>query len=314
MDDFGCHYRGLLVAVTGSTGYIGSRLIEALERAGARAASVNRPFSDIRSRECWDSVVSDASVIFHLAGNTSHLEAARDPDGSLESTVAPISHLLAAARQAGRRPRVVFASTATVYGETESLPVGEDAATHPMTIYDTHKLMAEQLLAAASEHGVIEAVSLRLANVYGPSPRPSAAGRGVLNRVARQALAGEGLSVFGDGRYLRDYVYIDDVVSAFAAAGIAPGMSGPFNVGSGRGVTVAEAFQLVADAANRVTGNAVRVHETAWPAHSDPIERRSFTAAIDRITSACGWTPAVTFAEGVDRLISHLAQTAPPRS
>ena len=120
--------------------------------------------------------------------------------------------------------------------------------------------------------------------------------------------------MFGDGRYLRDYVYIDDVVRAFAAAGMAPGMIGPFNVGSGRGVTVGEAFQLVADAANRVTGNAVRVHETAWPADSDPIERRSFTAAINRITSACGWMPAVPLAEGVDRLISHLAQSTPPGS
>jgi nucleoside-diphosphate-sugar epimerase len=316
MDDLVLGYRNRLVAVTGSRGYLGSRLLQALDRAGARVVSFSRATADVRDRACWDAVVSAAPIIFHLAGNTSRVEAARDPEGSLASTVTPLQHLVAAARDSGLRPRVVFASTATVYGLTGSLPVGEDTAARPATIYDTHKLMAEQLVAAASAQGLIDGVSLRLANVYGPSPRASAAlDRGVLNRVARQALFGEDLRVFGDGRYLRDYVYIDDVVRAFAASGIAPGMSGrSFNVASGHGVAVRDAFQLVAAAASRVTGREIGVSEIAWPVDTDPIERRSFTAAIDRIASACDWVPAVSMADGVERLIHHLAPAVRPRS
>ncbi|HYE85342.1 MAG TPA: SDR family oxidoreductase [Vicinamibacterales bacterium] len=293
------------VIVTGGRGYIGSCLAQALARAGAQVLSLDRRGADVRARETWDAIVQAAPLIFHLAGTTSHTEAA----GSLESTVMPVRHLIDAAKAAGRHPRVVFASTATVYGLAGVMPVDEDTPASPITVYDAHKLAAEGLLAGASEQGLIDAVSLRCANVYGPSPRASAArDRGVLNRAARQALSAGDLQVFGDGRYLRDYVYIDDVVRAFTTIATTPVLTGRvFNVGSGRGVAVGDAFALVAAGASRMTQTDIRVRTVPWPPDTHPIERRNFTASIARLTAACGWVPSVGIEEGVERLLEYVA-------
>lgn len=304
--DLVASYRSKTVAVTGSNGYLGAAMVEALRTTGARIVAVSRPAADVRTRECWADVVAQADVIVHLAGNTSVRNAALDPDASLRSTVLPIQHLVAAARATRRRPRVVFASTATVYGLTDVLPVSEDTAARPTTVYDAHKWQAEQSLAAASAHEWIDGVSLRLANVYGPSPAASAAGeRGVLNQVARLAVAGRDVCLFGDGGYLRDYVYVDDVVRAFLLVGMQSG-TGVFNVASGTGTTVRDAFHLVVERAARVTGTRSVIREVGWPDTTDRIEFRQFTASIERMARSFDWRPTATLAGGIDRLVGQL--------
>ena len=267
--------------------------------------------ADVRERACWDQIVRRADVVFHLAGNTSVYAAASDPAESLRSTVLPLAHLLGAAQETRRVPRVVYASTVTVYGLTDRLPVGEDREPCPVTIHDLHKWFAEQQLEQASTQGVLDGVSLRLANVYGPSAGSSTADdRGVLTSIAKRALRGSDLPLYGDGRYRRDYVYIDDVVAAFLTAGIQPGMTGhAFNVATGRGVTVGDAFHLVAERAARVTGKRSQVRQVAPPEEADPIEFRNFVGDIRLISSACGWRPTVSLTEGVDRLINSLLKT-----
>jgi len=315
-------YEGKVVAITGATGYLASALGPALQKVGARLLLVSRQEmlppsgghslqADVRMAECWRTIVQRADVVFHLAGNTSVYAAATDPAGSLLSTVSPLTHLVAAARETGRRPRVLFASTATVYGLTSTLPVSEDADLMPITIYDLHKVFAEKQLELASSQGLVEGVSLRLANVYGPSSSGSSADeRGVINRIATLALKGADLRLYGDGCYLRDYVYVDDVVRAFLAAGAEPKTVGQsFNVASGAGCTVRDAFHVVAERVEKVTGRRSRVYNVPWPEGADPIELRHFTANIDRMRSACGWEPMVTLADGVEHLINHLRHT-----
>lgn len=302
-------YENKTVFVTGSTGYLGSALLEGLQATGARIECLQ---GDVRSAETWQPAVDDADVIFHLAGNTSVGEAARDPAVSLQSTVQPVMHLtrLSAARR--RRPRVVFASTASVYGFADPLPVDEDAVPRPETTYDLHKWWAEQQLAWASRQGVVDGVSLRLANVYGPSrSAPSAPDRGVLNRMTARALRGEALPLYGGGHCVRDYVYIDDVVRAFLLSGITPRMTGQsYNVASGHAVTLREAFELAVARVAQAGGPRSPLHEVPWPAESAPIDRRNFSARIDRLHDACGWKPAIPLTAGLDRLIAHLRSMA----
>ena len=182
MDDLAHRYAGLTVAVTGSSGYLAAALLDQLPSTVSMIIPVSRSsggsgpgraplLADVRTRECWDQLVARADVIFHLAGNTSVYEADRDPDASARSTVLPITHLAMAARQAKRRPRVVYASTATVYGLTGTLPVGEDVDPNPITTYDRHKWAAEKHLELASHDQVLDGISLRLSNVYGPTRR-----------------------------------------------------------------------------------------------------------------------------------------------
>lgn len=316
------NYENKTVAITGASGYLASVLIDLLKKTPARILRVSRRDmpsisgeeslkADIRSKDSWGGIVARADVIFHLAGNTSVYSAAKDPADSLNSTVLPITHLVMAAQASGRRPRVVFASTATVYGLTSDLPVAEDAPTRPITNYDLHKLFAEKQLELASKQGILEAVSLRLANVYGPSSSSSSADdRGILNKITRLATQGNDLSVYGDGNYLRDYVYVDDVAQAFVAAGAGKELAGrSFNVASGRGITVREAFHLVAQRVESITGRQVHIENAAWPENTDPIEFRNFVADISGFKNSSGWRPNIDLNEGVDRMIAHFSKS-----
>jgi len=311
-------YSGKTVAITGGCGYIGTALAEALKGQAQKTLCVSRRSlrhpgnsdheiveADIRTPCCWENIVRRADIIFHLAGNTSVYAAAHDPAESLNSTVLPINHLIAAAQATGRRPRVVFASTATVHGLTDKLPVSESDPANPSTFYDLHKLFAEMQLALATKQGILASVALRLANVYGPSLGSSAAeDRGILNKIARMALQGKNLRIYGHGNYLRDYVYIDDVVRAFLVAGITGGVEGQnLFVASGVGIAVKQAFQTVADQAAKVTGRRVLIEHVDWPPGADPIEHRNFIADITGISDKLKWMPEVDLKNGIRRLI-----------
>jgi nucleoside-diphosphate-sugar epimerase len=330
-DDLRRHYDSVTVVLTGGYGYIGAALAAALRETSARVVLVSRAerppvpgtetlTADVRTNTCWTQILGRADIIFHLAGNTSARRAAHDEAASLESTVRPVTLLAAAARASQRAPRVVYASTATVYGVTDRIPVSEDTEPKPATTYDFHKLCAERELERASRQGVLDGMSLRLPNVYGPSSGANAAPeRGVLNRVAGLALEGADVPLYGGGRYLRDYVYIDDVVRAFLMAGVREEMSGgSVNVGSGIGTAVRDAFHLVVERAERLTGRRARLLDAPWPSETDPIASRNFVADIRRVASWCGWRPEVSLSDGIDRLLasfngvgSHFSRTLP---
>ena len=321
-EDFASKYAGKTVAITGAGGYLAPAIIDALgsnperinlissQELACRPGTVNIQ-SDIRTADCWQQIVTAADVIFHLASNTSVYAATEDPVSCLASTVQPVSHLVCAARALAHRPRVVLASTATQYGITNNLPVTEESPQHPITNYDLQKLFSEKQLLLASSQGILEGVSLRLANVYGPSSNTNASSdRGVLNKITRLALQGVTLQVYGDGNYLRDYVYITDVAHAFLAAGVSESVvGGPFNVASGQGITISEAFSLVAKRVENITGRKVRIENTPWPKGTDAIEHRNFVADIGAIRLASGWRPLISFEQGVDQTIRNLLST-----
>jgi UDP-glucose 4-epimerase len=308
--------RGKTIAVTGASGYIGSALVDAVAPHSSEILRVSRqelvPKSgtqtlraDIGTLDCWLSIVESADLIFHLAGNTSVYTADGNPAESLNSTVLPINHLVSAARKLGRKPRIVYTSTATVYGLSEHFPIEESLEPDPITVYDLHKLFAERQLALATRQGLLTGISLRLANVYGPSfSISSAKDRGVLNRVTELALQGKDLTVYGDGNYLRDYVYIDDVVHALISAGLKENQNGVLNVATGRSVGLKDAFILVAKAAENATGTSVHVKNAPWPENANPIESRNFIADISRLATVFNCKPQISLEVGVGRMIN----------
>jgi nucleoside-diphosphate-sugar epimerase len=320
---------GQVILVTGAEGFIGTALIQRLRTVACLirrlvraspaqpvaegAAAVENVIGDVRDPAAWVEAIDGVDIVIHLAAQTSVYAAEQNPIGDLHANVLPILHLASAAKQSGRRPIVVAASTATVVGVTATAqPIDETAPDRPVTLYDVHKLMAEQYLEMFSREGLLRATMLRLTNVYGPGAGSRRRDRGVLNTMVRRALAGEPLTVYGAGEGVRDYVFVDDVVSAFAAAVASEQTRGRhFLIGSGRGVSIRQAFELAAARAERLTGRLTPVISVDPPADLSVIESRSFVANIEQFRHATGWSPGVSLERGIDLTIEAMAAASP---
>ena len=306
------------IIITGGFGYIGSALVDYLQhykcnivcvsrRNMSEKQSVRNWTLDLTKESSWKKIVDYADIIFHLAGNTSISVAEQDPKLNLIDSLTPIINLVHAAKDSKKTPRVVFASTVTLYGLTEILPVSEEVKPSPITTYDLHKLFIEQCLEMATKNKIISATSLRLSNVYGPSlGRSSANDRGILNKVTELAINGKDITIYGEGNYIRDYIYIDDVVSAFIHTAIADHAVGKvLNVTSGVGHTIKDAFSLVSDYSAKLTGKKVKINHIEWPKGISMIERRSFIGDASELKRTTKWQPNVSFEEGVDIIVEE---------
>jgi nucleoside-diphosphate-sugar epimerase len=299
--DWASYYDGRSVAITGAGGFIGGRLAERLATMDARVIRVAH--KETADPGVWQRAAG-ADVIFHLGAQTSAAVAAQNPAQDFEVNVAPMRRLLQACGEIGRRPTLIFAGTVTQAGIPRSIPVNEDVSDDPVTIYDRHKLIAEHDLKLAASDLAIRGASLRLSNVYGPGAHSETSDRQILNRMIRKAIGGGGLIVHGSGEYNRDYIFIDDVVDAFlmAAVHIEQLNGRHFVIGTGRGVTVRSAFELIAARVQAATGIRVPVTLDSTAATS-AIEQRHFVADSSRFARATGWRPAWDLESGIDRTI-----------
>lgn len=315
---------GKSILVTGGGGFIAASLIRLLCDAECRIvrllrhpteawrdsgrAHVEDLVGDVRDPVLWQSLPAGMDVVFHLAAQTSAYEANRDPRSDLDSNVLPMLLMLQACRERSLSPVVICASTVTICGLPERLPVGEDYPDAPITVYDLHKQMAENYLKYHVRVGTVRGAALRLANVYGPGPRSSRADRGILNQMVGRALRGEALTVYGRGEQLRDYVHVEDVARAFVAAAVhADALSGGhYIVGRGDGYSIAQALEIVAERVAARTGKRAPVTSVEPPAGLSPIEARNFVADTRRFAEATGWRAQHALPQGIDTLIESL--------
>ena len=305
--------------VIGASGYIGSKLVNKLTDSGCNVIRSSRRdtitngdsefvMAELDSLDFWLNIVEKSDVIIHLAGNTSINVANDNPALDLNSSVVPIYRLIEACKILRKRPRVVFASTVTAYGFTDNLPVSEATAENPESFYDLHKFFVERQLVLATKLNICDGVSLRLANVYGPSSANSSANdRGILNKIIGLALAGDIVSLYGGGNYIRDYIYIDDVVDAFILASISSKSVGEvFNVGSGVGTSVRDAFNAVTQEVYRQTNKIIEMKDVPWPENSPKIDMRNFTASIKKAHTCLGWSPKVSLQTGIATTVKSI--------
>jgi UDP-glucose 4-epimerase len=309
--------RGASCLVTGGLGFIGSNLALALAAGGARvavidalvpqhggdrrnlegaAATIPVTIANISDREAMVPLLRRAEVVFNVAGQVSHLESISDPLRDLDLNVRSHLALLELIREVRPGAVVVHTSTRQVYGRPRYLPVDEDHPTAPVDVNGIDKLAAEQLhLLYASVHDM--AVSaLRLTNVYGPRQSLGRDGLGFLPVFIRRALRGEPILVYGDGRQMRDCLYIDDVVRALVLAAVTPdGVGQVFNLGHDDALDLGEIARIVVAAA----GGASEVSLTPWPDDLLRIDIGSFWGDFSRAKRVLGWQPEIGFAAGI---------------
>ena len=310
--------------VTGGAGFIGSHLTDRLLLDGSAVCVVddlstgsasNLPTGAKARFERLDICDVDAlreivagfkpEVVFHAAAQTDVRRSIREPDFDARVNVLGALNVLRAAVAAGVR-RIVYASSAAVYGDPERLPVSEGDRTRPISEYGASKLAFEHYLSAHGARGLIEYAVLRFANVYGPRQRGDGEA-GVVAIFTQRMVAGQPVTIFGDGSKTRDYVYVGDVVEATLRA--AAGASGVVaNVAWGREVSDLELFREVAAATGYPRG----------PTHA--ADRRGDIARICLDAAAArriwDWGASVPLRDGVRRVVEDVRArpSAPPHS
>lgn len=266
---------------------------------------------DIANPERFRHSIESADVIFNLAGDISHLESMRHPERDLDRNTRGQLRFVEACARWNPGVRILYASTRQVYGVPEYLPVDEAHPVNPVDFNGVHKYAAGQYHLMLARQGRLDATILRLTNVYGPRISLTAPNQGFLASFLRRLLAGEPLTVFGDGRQLRDPLYVDDAVEAFLIAALSKDRTNrAFNAG---GLEAMSLFE-VATAASRIA--AVAPPKLAeFPDGLASIDIGSYTTDWTLLHKTTGWRPSVPFEEGFRRTLEFFrASYTTPRA
>ena len=303
------------VLVTGGAGFIGSHLVERLlaeghsvrvlddfstgRRENLAFAKPGTPLDvvsgDIRDARAVERAVAGVDTIFHEAALVSVPRSVELPELSCDVNAHGTARVFDAARRAGVR-RIVFASSAAVYGDTAALPVTEREPARPLSPYGLDKLYTEQLAALYHALYGLESVPLRYFNVFGPRQDPSSPYSGVISIFVSRLLAGAPIAIHGDGEQTRDFVYVADVVEANVRAmfGPYPGPS-PLNVARGARTTLNELAAMLGE----IVGVTPSI--TRGPARDGDI--RHSGADISAIRATLAYEPSWTVRRGLEALI-----------
>jgi UDP-glucose 4-epimerase len=297
--------------VTGGAGFIGSNIVDLLLSEGHQVVALDdlssgyaanvRPEvefveGDVSVPGVADAAAAGCDVVFHLAASVGNTRSIDDPRRDSEVNVLGTIAVLEAARSRGIE-RVVFSSSAGIFGELKTLPIAEDHPQDPDSPYGTSKLAAEKMCLVYNKLYGMSNVALRYFNVYGLRQRFDAYGN-VIPIFAERMLRHEDVVVFGDGEQTRDFVNAADVARANYRAAITPGISGPFNLGSGTRITINDLVRLMANA----SGEDVSV-SFGPPRRGDV---RDSLAAIDHASAAFGYEPSVDLADGLAEYLAWL--------
>jgi UDP-N-acetylglucosamine/UDP-N-acetyl-alpha-D-glucosaminouronate 4-epimerase len=311
-----------LFLVTGGAGFIGSHLVERLLADGHRVrvfdnfstgSRANLAFArghrrlqivrgELANRTAVERAMAGVSIVLHQAAMRSVPRSVADPLGAHASNVTGTLHILHAAARQKKKPRVVYASSSSVYGERPELPKREDQPTAPISPYAASKVAGEIYASVWHRLFGVETVGLRYFNVFGPRQDPTSQYAAVVPRFIRAVLAGEPVTVYGDGEQSRDFTFVDNVVAANLLAADAPGVGGEIlNVATGGSTTVNE----LADTIGRLLDRPVE--KQYEPERAADVN--ASWADLGEARRLLGYEPKVELEEGLRRTADFLEET-----
>jgi len=312
------------IAVTGGAGYIGSTLVKMLADKGHGVVSVDNlslgDYSylrsqglggraefvegDIRDIELLKRSFRGADAVAHLAAIPGLVLCAERPEEAVSVNIYGTQTVLEAASRLGIR-RVVFCSSAAVYGTPVKLPVTEEHRLRPLNLYGVTKLAGEKIMDTYFDSCGMETVNLRFGNVFGVGlyTRWST----VIPKFVRQGMEGQPLTIYGDGNSSRDFVHVEDICQALTLALTKEGVGGEaYNVG-GEAISIGSLSKIVSTEVEKATGRRVGV--THMPPR--PGETREFSYNLRKIEECLGYRPGWDIEKGVIQLITYYRSQRP---
>jgi len=309
------------ILITGGAGMLGSTLARPAVDSGAKVRIVDamlplyggNPFNlepiadeiefvegDIRDPRVMQEAVTDVDYVFDLAAQVSYVHSNRDPILDLDINCRGHLVVLEACRQFSPGARVIFSSSRFVYGSTLFNPVNEDHPTNCTSIYGIHKLTVEKYCAFYHSAFKLNTVCVRIANPYGPRQQMKHNAYGIVNWFIRLAMDGNPLTIYGDGKQIRDYIFAEDTARGLMAVALSPDTAGKvYNLGSGVGIAFRDMVMNVAECVPHT-----EVQEVPWPADRYLVETGDYISDISRIQAATAWAPKVNLREGIERTVS----------
>jgi len=312
------HLKGKQVLITGGLGFIGSNLAHRLVELGAKVLIVDSlvpqyggklfnvagiedqvriNIADVRDRSSMDYLVQGQDYLFNLAGQVSHMDSMKDPFTDLEINCRSQLSILESCRYNNPDVKVIFASTRQIYGMPDYLPVDERHLVHPTDVNGINKMAGEWYHIVYNNVYGVKATSLRLTNTFGPRMRVCDARQTFMGLWFRLLIEGKELAVYGDGRQVRDFNYVDDVVEALLQVAVDEEANGQvYNLGGDEPINLLHLAQLMVEIAGKGGYQLV-----PWPANRKRIDIGDYYGDYRKIRSKLGWCPRVSLQEGVRR-------------
>jgi UDP-glucose 4-epimerase len=247
-----------------------------------------------------ERLVDGRDVVFHLAAQVSHVMSMSNPYPDIDINIKGTAVVLEACRKKNPRAVVVRSGTRGQYGPAVKLPVSEETPSDPRGIYEISQLSSEMICRTYTRIHGIRTVPLRLTNVYGPRAQMRHSQFGVVNWFVRLALEGKPIPIFGSGKILRDFLYVDDCVEALVEAAASPAAVGEIlNVGHDRPSTFLEVAETLRDL---VPGT--RIEFTEFTPERKAQEPGDFVSDITKIRRLLGWEPRTALREGLEKTVA----------
>lgn len=305
------------VCVIGGGGFIGQWVVRRLlargdsvvvmgrsQRPRALPAEISYVMAEYGTGKVLGKIMEQVEALIHLAYATVPSTSFSDPIFDLMANVPPSVALFQQAAEVGIKRLVLVSSGGTVYGDTESLPIREEASTNPVSPYGITKLTIERY--AQMYHALmgLPVVTMRPGNAYGIRCEGGPGG-GFITAAVKSAVSGTPLKIFGDGSTIRDYIHVSDVADGIVA-GLVDGLPGErYNIGTGIGLSNADIVRLVGTVLGPEQG---QVEIEYHPFRGFDVAANVLDAS--RLAAASGWKPAVSIEAGIEEIWKSCVSTS----
>ncbi|OGU55115.1 MAG: NAD-dependent epimerase [Ignavibacteria bacterium GWC2_35_8] len=315
-------FKGKNVLITGGAGFIGSNLAIKLVELEAYVTvidslipeyggnlfnldpikdKVKLNISDVRDEHSMKYLIKEHDYLFNLAGQTSHIDSMNNPYADLEINARSQLSILEACRRYNPEIKIVFASTRQIYGKPQYLPVDEKHPLYPVDVNGINKMAGEWYHLLYYDVYKIRSVVLRLTNTYGPRMRVKDARQTFLGIWIKNVIEGNKILVFGDGKQIRDFNYVDDVVNAILLSAQSEDADGMiFNLGADDPINLEDTAKLMIEISHNANYELV-----PFPAERKAIDIGDYYADYRKIRSKLGWQPKISLKDGLKLTINY---------